>query len=265
MMLAKTSAGLSSSRSGLPRMSSYDANPPSRFCRLRIVSTAAHSLSRGTSVGRCLVGRRSVDGVRGPGSKREGGRKVEDARQFLQEQHALHALGRAVTDRVALFPGRERPRALGPMPERLAAVRRVVADLARVEPLEEAPRRRGVVGAGREARLAQGLGDEGRVPQLRAVGARHHHAVLGHPHCAGVRVRSLLSAWSTHAQSGEREGRTEVTDLEQVLLERVAVGALLDPAAAAYASPRSSVSPYATTTREGGGGGTQRTACSWPC
>lgn len=255
MMLAKTSAGLSSSRSGLPRMSSYDANPPSRFCRLRIVSTEAHSLSRGTSVGRCLVGRRSVDGVRGLGGSREGekkrggGRKVEDARQFLQEQHALHALGRAVTDRVALFPGRERPRALGPVPERLAVVRRVVADLARVEPLEEAPRRRGVVGAGREARLAQGLGDEGRVPQLRAVGARHHHAVLGHPHCAGVRVRSLLSAWSTHAQSGEREGRTEVTDLEQVLLECVAVGALLDPAAAADASPRPSVSPYATTRR----------------
>lgn len=42
MMLANTSAGFNNSSNGLPRTSSYDANPPLGFCSERIVSIAAH-------------------------------------------------------------------------------------------------------------------------------------------------------------------------------------------------------------------------------
>lgn len=191
MMLANTSAGLRSSRSGLPRMSSYDANPPAGFCSERIVSTAAHRRGYETSSGRWL---RVVHGHESPAAEREfvGGKR--DAREVLEQEHALHAFGSTVADRVPLLPRRERPRALGAVPERLAVVPRVVADLAPVEPRQELRRRRVVLGARGETRLDEPLGDKGCVPQLRAVRARHHHAILGHPHCRCARFVSARSA-----------------------------------------------------------------------
>ena len=106
----------------------------------------------------------------------------------LDVQNRLETLTSTVADRVSLGPCREWPRTLRRMSVRTLEVSRMVLDLSHLKPLEGFNQAFRVLGLLSETALDKSLRDEGDVPELAAIGARHHHAVCPDPHEVVTRV-----------------------------------------------------------------------------